>query len=218
MKKSRFEEVAKKASTRAWAPKGYELNGVLYDENSVWAHLVPNCGRAELRRRLWYWEGKKKRRIPRGIAIDACQRGVLYPRDGGVIPAFGWNAEAFSFSPQPIICGRIKYGKTWPREAVLAPPLNLDGSVFRGGTRTEHLKAILNGLAKMCNDTFEGKEVFMCQNVVKAFGYALYDDYGRHEVSREECDLRAALVVSKFVEWYEGWTKAGQPIEPEVEE
>lgn len=204
-----------------WLPDWAELNGEIFEPVYTWAHLVPNCTRAEMHRRLWYWNGKKKHHIPRGICFDTSRMCVMYPRDGGVVLARGWNGANYSHRPRAMICGRVRYGKCHPQVASYVPPLTLDGQVYYGDDRTEHLKAILNGLAQLCRDTLAGKRGFMKQDAVEDFGYALYHDYtyrNEHHPTREECDFRARIVVTAFLDWYEGWTAAGQPVEPEVED
>ena len=223
MKKSVFERELKQL--HEYDRYGVVLNGVTYDTEFKWANLVPNCGRMELYRRLWYWErndwGKKKAHIPRGICFDAAREGVLYPRDGGVALAWtGWDDTArYSHQPTPIICGRFRYGKNHPKNVALVPPLNLDGSTFTGGTRDEHLKAILNGLAEMCNDAFAGRLSFRGSALIEELADALKEDSPRRErCTDEEYTLKARIILGCYLDWYEGWTKAGQPIEPEVED
>ncbi len=219
MRRSVFEEELKQLHEHY--RYGVTINGATYDTEFKWANLIPNCGRAEVYRRLWYQDGKRKVHIPRGICFDAAREGVLYPRDGGISLAWtGWNNTArYSHHPTPIICGRFKYGKNHPKDVVLVPPLNLDGSTFTGGTRDEHLKAILNGLAEMCNDAFAGKTTFRGSALIEELADALKADTPRREqCTDEEYVLKARIILGCYLDWYEGWTKAGQPIEPEVED
>lgn len=87
-----------------------------------------------------------------------------------------------------------------------------------------HLKGILNGLAHMCWLALEGKEAITTCDLVEDFTNAIFDDLlsaekkGRdYDQLRTECELKAKIVIANYLNWHEGWVKAGQPIAPEVE-